>query len=566
MSTGFVMLMHKSLERGAQVAAHWADSGCPVVVHVDARVEPRDHATLVAALAGRENVRFAPRFRCEWGTWSIVKATQTASGMMLNAFPDVRHVFLASGSCLPLRPVPELSAYLDRHPDTDFIESVTTREVPWTMGGLESERFVFRFPFSWRRQRRLFDVWVEFQRRFGLRRKIPAGIVPHLGSQWWCLTRNTLEAILNDRRRPELDRFFRRVWIPDESYFQTQVRRHSTRIESRSLTLAKFDFQGRPHQFYDDHLQLLRRSDCFVARKIWPQADALYRSFLSNDPAVTRNAEPNPGRIDRLFTKATVRRLRGRAGLRMQSRLPLFGSENARTCAPYSVFQGFADVINGFEAWVEGVLGGRVHGHLYARDRVHFAGGETIYNGSLSDSADLRDHDPEGFLVNLIWNTRGERQCFQFSPRDRQEVAGFIAYDSNAQISVITGAWAVPLFTSAAPFEMVRPEAARLQAAEARTVELLRDPHVRARVRIWSLAEFLESPLETLQTVIGEIAPREAHRLTEVPRLRDLTGLDRFLQRLRNAGMNPYLVGDLTAALIPPPAAPAHRPRPHAAS
>ena len=30
---------------------------------------------------------------------------------------------------------------------------------------------------------------------------------------------------------------------------------------SRSLTLSKFDFQGKPHVFYDDHLDLLARDE-----------------------------------------------------------------------------------------------------------------------------------------------------------------------------------------------------------------------------------------------------------------------------------------------------------------
>ena len=84
------------------------------------------------------------------------------------------------------------------------------------------------------------------------------------------------------------------------------VRQVSANVESRSLTLSKFDFQGKPHIFYDDHLQLLRRSDCFVARKIWPQAEKLYQTFLHGDPAGQATAEPNPGKIDRLFAKAAL--------------------------------------------------------------------------------------------------------------------------------------------------------------------------------------------------------------------------------------------------------------------
>ncbi len=563
MTIGFVMLCHTALDRAAQVARHWATRDCPVVIHLDKRVPARQFTKLKKALADLPNVDFSPRFACEWGMWGLVAATQTASELMLARFPQVRHVYLASGACLPLRPVEDLRRYLDERPTTDFIESVTTEDVTWTVGGLDEERFTRRFPFSWKTQRRLFDGYVALQRCLGFTRRIPDGLDPHLGSQWWCLTRQTLSAILEDPRRPVYDRYFRRVWIPDESYFQTMVRRYSRNVESRSLTLSKFDFQGKPHIFYDDHLQLLRRSDCFVARKIWPQADRLYKVFLSADSAGTAAAEPNPGKIDRLFAKAVERRTRGRAGLYMQSRFPNENRENGRTAAPYSVFEGFSELFDGFETWLAKAVGSRVHGHLYAPGRVQFAGGETVYNGALSDSAALRDSNPKAFLTNLIWNTRGERQCFQFGPADNQDISWLIALDPNAQISVISGAWAVPLFQSNRNFSDIRKEAARLQKIEGEHLNILRSPWLKARVRIWTMAEFLENPMEPLQTVIDEISPRGLRRLTEVPRLQDLAGFGRFLQNLKNQGMQPVLMGDFPVGDGPPDSASPRRGKPY---
>ena len=293
MSVGFVMLVHDAFDRATEVARHWARNGCPIVIHVDLRVPKPVFQAFVDGFSDLDNIRFCDRRRCEWGTWSLVAASQTASEMMLSEFPDIRHVFLASGSCLPLRSVKDLRNYLDERPKTDFIESVTNKDVPWTIGGLDSERFDFSFPFSWKRHRFLFDRYVKLQRRYKSKRKIPEGILPHLGSQWWCLTRQTLSAILEDPKRQVYEAYFRKVWIPDESYYQTLARLYSTSIESRSLTLSKFDFQGKPHIFYDDHLQLLRRSDCFVARKVWPKADRLYQSFLHNQEGLQTEAEPN---------------------------------------------------------------------------------------------------------------------------------------------------------------------------------------------------------------------------------------------------------------------------------
>ncbi|MDE3238640.1 MAG: glycosyl transferase [Paracoccaceae bacterium] len=557
MTVGFIVLAHTAFHRVEEVARHWATRGCPVVIHIDKTADAQGHDRLCSRLGDLQNVRFSRRHACDWGTWGLVAATLSAADVMLRDFPEVRHVYLASGSCLPLRPVAELKRYLAERPDTDFIESVTTEDVNWTKGGLDAERFTFRFPFSWKRHRRLFDGYVALQRAVGFRRRIPGGLVPHLGSQWWCLTRETLAAILQDPRRPEYDRYFRRVWIPDESYFQTLVRLHARKVESRSLTLSKFDFQGKPHIFYDDHLQLLRRSDCFVARKIWPHADKLYRVFLRDEAKGTAQAEPNPGKIDRLFSRAVDRRTRGRPGLYMQSRFPNDHWENGRTAAMYSVFEGFSDLYEDFETWLAKTVGSRVHGHLFAPDRAEFAGGETIYNGALPDSAALRDYNPRAFLTNLIWNTRGERQCFQFGPADVQKIGAFMARDPNAQISVISGAWAVPLFHSGRDFARLRKEAARLQKIEGRHLAQLRVPQLRARVRIWTMADFVENPMEALQLVVDEINPRGPRRLTEVPRMVDLTGFGRFLQNLKNEGMQPHLMGDFPVDLDPKtPAAP----------
>lgn len=557
MSVGIVMMVHTALDRAEQVARHWCSAGCPVVIHVDATVSRQTYRTFVKSLDDLPQVMFCPRHRCDWGTWGLVAAAQSGSEMMLANFSDVRHVYLASGACLPLRPVQELIDYLDSRPHTDFIESATTADVPWTVGGLDQERFTLRFPFSWKKNRFLFDKYVEFQRRIGLKRRIPGGIVPHMGSQWWCLTRQTLSTILQDPEREAYERYFKKVWIPDESYFQTLARLYSANIESRSLTLSKFDFQGKPHIFYDDHLQLLRRSDCFVARKIWPHAGKLYKAFLTDPEGAMKKTEPNPAKIDRIFAKAVERRTRGRPGLYMQSRFPYDGWENGVTSGRYSVFEGFADLFEDFEHWLAKVSGARVHGHLFALDRVHYSVDQNVINGALCDSPEMRDYNPFAFLSSVVWNTRGEHQCFQFGPSDSQEIAKKIARDPNAQISVISGAWAVPLFKQNRNFADLRKEAALMQKVESEHLDILRSPDTKARVRIWTMAEFIESPMEPLQSIIDEIGAQHMRRLAEAPKMADLTGFGQFLQNLKNQGMHPYLMGDFSVEQVG-----THQPKP----
>ena len=542
---GFLMLVHDALDRAGQVARFWHDAGCPVVIHVDSRVPKAENDKLTAMLDGLADVHFVRRQHCEWGTWSLVDASQAAAGLMLELHPDVTHVYLASGACLPLRPVSDLNAYIERRPGTDFIESVAVEDVAWAKGGLDEERFQYSFPFSWKRQRRLFDRSVRFQRLVGRRRAMPDGLQPHLGSQWWCLTRATLKRIMADPRRQELERYFRRVWIPDESYYQTLVRLYGAKVESRSLTLSKFDFQGKPHIFYDDHKDMLRRSECFVARKIWPEAESLYADFLSGQRAPSQ-AEPEPGEIDRVFARAVDRRTRGRDGLNSAARFPSKTHEHGLTAACYRLYQGFDHLFEDFADWARSTARVCVHGHLFAPDRAEFVGGATSYAGGLTDAADLRDYNPEAFLQNLIWNTRGEPQGFLFGPADEQKITRFVARDPNASIAMVTGAWAVPLFRHGGGAQAVRKEAALQQRREAAFLNLLGRPETRARVHIWTLAAFLQHPSEVLLTLVEEASPMGASPLTAAPVMHALTGLADFLQDLKNQGLQLHTAGDVT--------------------
>lgn len=559
MSLGFVMMAHTALDRAAAVARNLAEHGCPVAIHVDRRAPDAAFYHLVEQVSGNRLIHIAPRVTCDWGTWSLVEASRSTARLLMDVAPQVRHIYLISGACLPIRPVDELKEYLDSHPTTDFIESVTISEVPWTAGGLSEERFTLSFPFPWKRRRRLFDAWVDIQRRTGLRRSIPEGLEPHMGSQWWCLTRETLERIERDPRRGEFDRYFRRVWIPDESYYATLARRHSRAIESRSLTLSKFDFQGKPHLFYDDHLSLLRQSTAFFARKIWPGARKLYGAFLG-PPALARpgaDRVPAP-RIDRIFADAVVRRTQGRPGLVMAGRFPRQGFENGLTAAPYAVFHGFGDLFEDFPDWVADTLGSRAHGHLFAPGGAEFFGGRTHHAGCLSAAPRLRDYNPEGFLANLIWNTRGEHQAFLFSPRDSQRISAFLARDPNAYVAAVSGAWAVPLLRSGRPVGDIRSEAARLQRREAAHLGRLRERRTRARVRIWTLAEMLEDPATPLQIVTADLtAQGGATGPARLPAIRPIDGLPEFLQELKNAGMNPHTAGEISErrAVHEPPSA-----------
>jgi hypothetical protein len=163
----------------------------------------------------------------------------------------------------------------------------------------------------------------------------------------------------------------------------------------------------------------------------------------------------------------------------------------------------------------------------------------------------LRDYDPSAFLRNLIWNSRPEYQSFQMSGADNLAVGAMLARDRNAHVFVISGAWILPLLRSDQPIERIRARAARIQDAEARFVQKLKERQSQAQARIWTLADVLERPSEPFLQVLEDLSGPSSAGLGTLPKFRSMDGLSDMLQKLRNDGMNPYLAGDLAAMPLP---------------
>ena len=539
---GVIMLCHADMAMAARLAGIWAKGGARLAIHIDAKAGGDAVGTMHRALADHPPAIYTPRQACAWGRFSLVQATLDAARALLDAHPDLTHVYLASGACLPLRPVADLTAFLAGDPGRDHIESVNAYDVGWTVGGLNEERFTLFFPFDWRRHRWMFDRFVAWQRRRGISRKILQGIWPHLGSQWWCLTAETLRAILDDPRREEFDRYFRLSWIPDESYFQTLVRRHSRSIESQSLTLAKFDHHGKPYQLYDDHLDMLLTSRCFVARKVWPGAERLLSHFPLPADGAPLVDTPRTAMIDREINRTVRRRVLGRPGLYMQSRFPRKDAENGKTSAPYAVFHGLSDLFVDFEPWLAARINADVHGHLLGPEGAEFVGRPHIGPGAISAHPQLRDHDPQGFLTALIRIT-DRMQAFQFGPRDNQSLNWFMTTDPNAHMLVVTGAWKVPLLHAGMPFDDTRRMFAHLQRIELEQLEVMNSVWVKARLTLCELGDFLVRPAGVLQEFLLQIDPK-SRPIGQLPAMRDISDLADMLRRMRNSGLRPRLTGE----------------------
>ncbi|MES2982339.1 MAG: beta-1,6-N-acetylglucosaminyltransferase [Verrucomicrobiota bacterium] len=276
MKIGFILLAHNEPAAIRRLVDILAGAGHSVAIHFDASspAEEREAVSLLE-MSYPGLVRVTSKIHCKWGEWSLVEATL----LMLRIFekmpdkPDFIH--LMSGADFPIRPIADMQEFLRRHPDQDYVESYDITKKCWVKGGLSMERFQFFFPVNFRSSRKTFNRLVGLQRTFGIRRKIPLALTPHMGSQWWTLRWSTCQKILEFiDKNPRVVRYFRSTWIPDESFFPTLIGYLIPRSEISNIQLLLHHFTpiGRPYIIYQDHIPLVCKIPHFFIRKVTPSA------------------------------------------------------------------------------------------------------------------------------------------------------------------------------------------------------------------------------------------------------------------------------------------------------
>ena len=274
----FILLCHKDPEAIIDQVTRLTATGDCVSLHFDKSSDPGDFRALKERFENNPNVVLVKRrVKCGWGEWSLVEATLRAVRAGLEAFPKATHFYMLSGDCMPIKTAEYIHDFLAEQ-DADFIESHDFFESDWIKTGMKEDRLIYRHFVNERAHKAMFYRLYELQKRFGLSREIPGDLQVHIGSQWWCLRRPTMEKLIElVRRRRDIVRFFKYTWIPDETFFQTLIRLvvPAEEIESRSLTFLMFTDYGMPLVFYNDHYDMLINQNHLFARKISPEATEL---------------------------------------------------------------------------------------------------------------------------------------------------------------------------------------------------------------------------------------------------------------------------------------------------
>ena len=222
------------------------DDRFALFVHIDAKTQ-----TDVGQLRVPRHVELIEsRTEVFWGGWSMMRATLALIRAARTRGEFARYV-LVSGDSLPVLPLERLEAAL-LDPAREFIELIPVPDDP-SLAGMEMQAAIARHgwvqpwrlhnPVAWdhlllnplqrEEAARHYSIaqdridWirgdVERLVRELLRELRPAPPFPGFwyGTQWWALTGETMEAMLPELVRPDVQRFFHTIQVPDEHMIQT---------------------------------------------------------------------------------------------------------------------------------------------------------------------------------------------------------------------------------------------------------------------------------------------------------------------------------------------------------
>lgn len=288
MKLGFIILAHNQPSAIRRLAENLTKEGDRVVIHFDVAAAKSDLlAVQQIATDLPHQVQVISKVKGVWGEWSLVEAVLLSLQEFARLPEPPAYIHLMSGADLPLRPLAQLKEFLLTNPGLDFIECCDISKQSWVKGGLSKERFQYYFPVNFKTHRKLFDRLVRWHRKLKIRRRMPLGLKPNMGSQWWTLRWTTCKKVLDfSKAHPQVPRFFKSTWIPDESYFQTVIAKIIPNREIANLQLMFHHLTptGRPYTFYNDHAEMVRKLPHFFIRKVSPQASILWDHICNLEP------------------------------------------------------------------------------------------------------------------------------------------------------------------------------------------------------------------------------------------------------------------------------------------
>lgn len=315
MRNAYIILAHKDPNQVKRLVDN-LDSDAIFVFHICMNATDETFAEF-KKLLNKSNHYFCERIRSFWGEIGLVQATLNALNTLDQTDEQFDYVHLLSGQDFPIKCETERKDFLEKKQGKEFllnwkfypIDPENKHDLegnPWAKSKhFQSKRlthhyirhkgekyvipkkydtrlkemsapraavhFLSRIP-HYLKNREFSYKWNEFK----LTRSLPypkplPKIQFYGGSHWFSITPKAVKYLIEfDQKDTYLKKFYERVLLPDESYFQTVLLNSPLKDDIVNTNLREIVFPEKaanPIFLEDEHFELLHNSEALFARK-----------------------------------------------------------------------------------------------------------------------------------------------------------------------------------------------------------------------------------------------------------------------------------------------------------
>lgn len=282
MKIGYLILAHKNPTQLCRLVDRINIEGSVIYIHIDKKVDISD---FINTIKDKEKVHFVNnRISANWGAFSLVEATLNGLKEMLSKYNDIEYISLLSGQDYPIKKSNYIVNFFKERKGKEFIhfDPFPTREL--INGGMDRIEYYYDYDNEVMKKNQ-YEIEMKLM---GIKRDFIENMRPYHGSQWWSLTRECVEYVLDHiDKNKEITNFYRYTRFPDEQIFQTIIMnsKFSSKVVNNNLRYidwstvdrAKLDWlRNPPHPkvlLISDYNSLLR-SRCLYARKFDENVDS----------------------------------------------------------------------------------------------------------------------------------------------------------------------------------------------------------------------------------------------------------------------------------------------------
>lgn len=252
-------------------------------IHIDKKSNIMGDSSL-EKLKNRKNVFFTKqRKNVSWGGYGHIDATLLLLKECLEK-DKYDYISLHSGQDLPIKNKYEIIDFFKKNQGKEFIEFFSLKIKTWW-----PDNPIDRIKYYWFIEEiGLEKSWelYEAQKELCTERKYFEDIQPYAGWQWWTITRDCAQYIIDYvSKNPSFCDYYKYTLIPDEGFFQTIIL--NSHFKEKVLCYNLTYWEGAPGQlhpkvFTEDDYNKLVTSDRFFARKFDVDVDEKIIKMIIN--------------------------------------------------------------------------------------------------------------------------------------------------------------------------------------------------------------------------------------------------------------------------------------------